>query len=60
MVNLLGIDNMASEDERRKYRISIGAYGSIDIEAPSKEEALDLFKEVTKTKTRSQLDEAIR
>ncbi len=51
---------MASEDDRRKYRISIGAYGSIDIEAPSKEEALDLFKEVTKTKTRSQLDEAIR
>jgi hypothetical protein len=52
---------MGIEDEsRRKYRISIGAYGSIDIEAPSKEDALDLFKEVTKTRTRSQLDEAIR
>ncbi|MCW4017367.1 MAG: hypothetical protein NWF00_01575 [Candidatus Bathyarchaeota archaeon] len=48
------------EDNTRKYRISIGAYGSIDIEAPSKEDALDLFKEVTKTRTRSQLDEAIR
>ncbi len=48
------------QETNRRYRISIGAYGSIDIEAPSKEEALDLFKEVTKTKTRSQLDEAIR
>jgi hypothetical protein len=51
---------MEQTENGRKYRISIGAYGSIDIEAPSKEEALDLFKEVTKTKTRSQLDEAIR
>jgi hypothetical protein len=33
----------------KKYRIDIGAYGSIGIEAPTKEECLELFKEVTKT-----------
>jgi hypothetical protein len=36
--------------EKNKYRIDIGAYGSIGIEAPTKEECLELFKEVTKTK----------
>ena len=50
-----------SEDkERRKYRIDIGAYGSIGIEAPTKEECLELFKEVTRTKRDSRIDEAIR
>lgn len=51
---------MSIKDESRKYRISIGAYGSIEIEAPSKKDAIDLFKEVTKTKTSYKLDEAIR
>ncbi len=46
--------------ERRKYRIDIGAYGSIGVEAPTKEECLELFKEVTRTKRDSKLDEAIR
>ncbi|MCW4004465.1 MAG: hypothetical protein NWE95_11200 [Candidatus Bathyarchaeota archaeon] len=50
-----------SEDrERRKYRIDIGAYGSIGVEAPTKEECLELFKEVTRTRRDSKLDEAIR
>jgi hypothetical protein len=49
-----------SQEERKKYRIDIGAYGSIGIEAPTKEECIELFKEVTKTKRSSQLDQAIR
>lgn len=47
-------------DSRRKYRIDIGAYGSIGVEAPTKEECLELFKEVTRTKRDCKLDEAIR
>ncbi|MCL5949256.1 MAG: hypothetical protein M1490_02115 [Candidatus Bathyarchaeota archaeon] len=46
--------------DRRNYRIDIGAYGSIAIEAPTKDECLELFKEVTRTKRDSRLDEAIR
>jgi hypothetical protein len=44
----------------KNYKIDIGAYGAISVEAPTKEECLDLFKEVTKTKQVSKLDEAIR
>ncbi|MDR0471601.1 MAG: hypothetical protein LBH79_07780 [Nitrososphaerota archaeon] len=44
----------------RNYRIDIGAYGSICIEAPTKEECLELFKEVTSTKRESKISEAIR
>ena len=46
--------------EGKKYRIDIGAYGSIAVEAPTKEECLDLFKEVTRTKRDSRIDQAIR
>jgi len=46
--------------ERSNYRIDIGAYGSICIEAPTKDECLELFKEVTSTKRESKIDEAIR
>lgn len=46
--------------EKRNYRIDIGAYGSIGIEAPTKDECLELFKEVTRTKRHSSIDEAIR
>ncbi len=46
--------------ERNYYRIDIGAYGSIAIEAPTKEECLELFREVTRTKRNSALEEAIR
>lgn len=46
--------------DRKKYRIDIGAYGSIAIEAPTKEECLELFKEVTRTRRDSRIDEAIR
>ncbi len=46
--------------DRRSYRIDIGAYGSIAIEAPTKDECLELFKEVTRTKRHSGIDEAIR
>lgn len=54
---------MSQIDERdkgKKYRIDIGAYGSIGIEAPTKEECLELFQEVTRTRRDSKLDEAIR
>lgn len=54
---------MSQDDERgegKKYRIDIGAYGSIGVEAPTKEECLELFKEVTRTRRDSKLDEAIR
>jgi hypothetical protein len=44
----------------RNYRIDIGAYGSICIEAPTKEEVLELFREVTSTKQKLRIDEAIR
>ena len=47
-------------DSRRKYRIDIGAYGSIGVEAPTKKKCLELFKEVTRTKSESRIDEAIR
>jgi hypothetical protein len=46
--------------ERKNYRIDIGAYGSIGIEAPTKDECLELFKEVTRTKRYSSIEEAIR
>ncbi len=48
------------EGKGKKYRIDIGAYGSIGIEAPTKEECLELFKEVTRTRRDSRIDEAIR
>ncbi len=44
----------------RNYRIDIGAYGSICIEAPTKEECLELFREVTSTKREQKIDQAIR
>ena len=56
--NLMSQNN--EEGNRRKYRIDIGAYGSIGVEAPTKEECLELFKEVTRTKRESSLDQAIR
>jgi hypothetical protein len=56
-----GLMSQIDERERgKKYRIDIGAYGSIGIEAPTKEECLELFKEVTRTRRDSKLDEAIR
>ena len=50
------------ELERREgnYRIDIGAYGSIAIEAPTKKECLELFREVTSTKRQQRIDEAIK
>jgi len=48
------------EVEVKKYRIDIGAYGSICVEAPTKKECLELFKEVTRTRRDSKIDEAIR
>jgi len=48
------------EERERKYRIDIGAYGAIGIEAPTKEECIELFREVTSTKRDSKIDAAIR
>jgi hypothetical protein len=47
-------------EKERNYRIDIGAYGSICIEAPTKEECLELFREVTSVKREQRIDEAIR
>ena len=43
------------EIEGKKYRIDIGAYGSICIEAPTKESILELFKEVTRNRRGSKI-----
>lgn len=51
---------MSTKDEGKKYRIDIGAYGSIAVEAPTKKECIELFQEVTRTKRESKIDEAIR
>jgi hypothetical protein len=48
------------ERREKNYRIDIGAYGSICIEAPTKEECLELFREVTSTKKHQKIDEVIR
>ncbi|MDR0372752.1 MAG: hypothetical protein LBI79_04240 [Nitrososphaerota archaeon] len=53
-------DLARKERAERNYRIDIGAYGSICIEAPTKEECLELFKEVTSTKREPRISEAIR
>jgi hypothetical protein len=46
--------------ELRKYRIDIGAYESICVEALTKKECLELFKEVTRTRRDSKIDDALR
>jgi hypothetical protein len=46
-------------EKERNYRIDIGAYGSICIEAPTKEECLELFREVTSTKREQRIDAAV-
>ncbi len=46
--------------QSNNYRIDIGAYGSICVEAPTKDECLELFKEVTITRRDSKISEAIR
>ena len=56
----VGVMREDDEKEAKKYRIDVGAYGSISIEAPTKKECLELFKEVTRTRRDSKLDEAIR
>jgi len=51
--------SQGEERDKRKNRIDIGAYGSIGVEAPTKEECLELFKEVTRTRRDSKIDEAL-
>jgi len=51
---------MSENDEKRKIQNRYRCYGSIGIEAPTKEECLELFKEVTRTKRDQRIDEAIR
>ena len=52
--------SQGEERDKRKNRIGIGAYGSIGVEAPTKDECLELFKEVHRTRRDSKIDEAIR
>ena len=47
--NLEQIEEIERRERDRNYRIDIGAYGSICIEAPTKEECLELFREVNST-----------
>lgn len=54
------IEEITRRERDRNYRIDIGAYGSICIEAPTKEECLELFREVTLTRRESRIDQAIR
>ncbi len=56
--NSLALGELEQRD--RNYRIDIGAYGSITVEAPTKAECLELFREVTSTKRQQRIDEAIR
>ncbi len=53
-------EEVERREREKNYRIDIGAYGSICIEAPTKEECLELFREVTSTKREQRIDEAIR
>jgi hypothetical protein len=54
--NLEAIDRIKD----KSYRIDVGAYGSICVEAPTKEECLELFREVTSTHREKRIDTAIR
>lgn len=54
------IEEIERREKERNYRIDIGAYGSICIEAPTKEECLELFREVTSTRRESRIEQAIR
>ena len=58
--NLEQIEEIEKRERDRNYRIDIGAYGSICIEAPTKEECLELFREVTSTGREQRIDQAIR
>jgi len=48
------------QTREKNYRIDIGAYGSICVEAPTKEECIELFREVTSTHKETRLAQAIR
>ena len=54
------IEEVERRGRDRNYRIDIGAYGSICVEAPTKEECIELFREVTSTRRDQKIDEAIR
>lgn len=53
-------ENFDLERKEKKYRIDIGAYGSVCVEAPTKDECLELFREVTSIKREQRIDAAIR
>jgi hypothetical protein len=57
---IITAESEIKERNEKSYRIDIGAYGAICVEAPTKEECLELFKEVTSTKREQKIDEAIR
>jgi hypothetical protein len=49
-----------SETKEKKFSINIAQYGGITVEAPTKEDCIDLFREASGYKRKSPLDEAIR
>jgi len=48
-----------ADESKLKYRVSVGAYGSVEVEAPTKDEAVSMFQTVTSTKKRSNIDGAL-
>ena len=49
-----------NKEQSKKYSINIAQYGGITVEAPTKEECIDLFREASGYKRKSPLEEAIR
>jgi len=50
---------MSENKETKKYRINIPAQGGIEVEAPTKEECIELFNEATKVKKTHRIDESV-
>jgi hypothetical protein len=48
------------DEAKPTYKISIDKYGGLNVEAPTKDECLDMLNKVSQIKTKSTLDDAIR
>jgi hypothetical protein len=48
-----------SDEKKPNFRISVGG-GYVTVEAPSKEDCLEIFGKVSERKQRSPIEEAIR
>ncbi|MFA5306651.1 MAG: hypothetical protein WC365_04325 [Candidatus Babeliales bacterium] len=50
---------MTDNTEKPKYKISVNAYGGIDVEAPTKDECLEMFNNVSTIKKTSKIESAL-